>query len=226
MAVIDAEAAGGATAGGAVRYRPGTRRRPRRLHRRLEGRRSTTTSRGSTSRRCPRTSRRSGGCSPTCWPPTRSASGSRPAREDEVVGFASASVREGLWFLAMLFVLPGTPGARHRPGAHGPRAGRDGRCDPGGPAVPGPDDAARHAGSTPGACAPTPPSRSRTACTRGAGWCPGSRSGGCSARCAAGPRCPRCRAALEAVAFESVAATEPDGAATPRRRSSTTSTGR
>ena len=30
---------------------------------------------------------------------------------EPVVGFASASLREGLWFLAMLFVRPAAPGA-------------------------------------------------------------------------------------------------------------------
>ena len=59
---------------------------------------------------------------------------------DVVVGFASASVREGLWFLAMLFVDPEVQG-----GGIGQalmdraQAGRD--VDPGGPGVPGPDDA-------------------------------------------------------------------------------------
>jgi hypothetical protein len=58
---------------------------------------------------------------------------------DGVVGFSAATVREGLWFLAMLFVEPGRQ-------AHGvgqalmdrAQAGRD--TDPGGPAIPGPDD--------------------------------------------------------------------------------------
>jgi len=56
-----------------------------------------------------------------------------------IAGFSSATVREGLWFLAMLFVRPTLQ-------AHGvgqalmdrAQAGRD--VDPGGPAVPGPDD--------------------------------------------------------------------------------------
>jgi GNAT superfamily N-acetyltransferase len=57
---------------------------------------------------------------------------------EEVVGFSSATVREGLWFLAMLFVLPEAQGR-----GLGSRlldlaqAGRG--VDPGGPAVPGPD---------------------------------------------------------------------------------------
>ncbi len=59
--------------------------------------------------------------------------------DEEVCGFASATLREGLWFLAMLFVRPGTQAA----GVGGAlmdrtQAGRD--VDPGGPAVPGPDE--------------------------------------------------------------------------------------
>ena len=55
-----------------------------------------------------------------------------------IVGFACATVRDGLWFLAMLFVLPEAQGS-----GLGSRlldltqAGR--HVDPGGPAVPGPD---------------------------------------------------------------------------------------
>ena len=56
-----------------------------------------------------------------------------------VIGFGSASLREGLWFLAMLFVDPAAQ-------ADGigqalmdrTQAGRD--ADPGGPAIPSPDD--------------------------------------------------------------------------------------
>ena len=55
-----------------------------------------------------------------------------------VVGFASATVRETLWFLAMLFVSPeaqaGGVGTALMDRA---QAGRD--VDPGGPAIPGPD---------------------------------------------------------------------------------------
>jgi GNAT superfamily N-acetyltransferase len=60
-------------------------------------------------------------------------------REGRVVGFGSATVREGLWFLAMLFVEPGLQ-ARGVGQALMDRAqaGRD--VDPGGPAIPGPDD--------------------------------------------------------------------------------------
>ena len=56
-----------------------------------------------------------------------------------IVGFASASLREGLWFLALLFVDP----ARQADGIgqalmDRAQAGRD--VDPGGPAIPTPDD--------------------------------------------------------------------------------------
>jgi len=55
-----------------------------------------------------------------------------------VIGFASATVRETLWFLAMLFVSPeaqaGGVGTALMDRA---QAGRD--VDPGGPAIPGPD---------------------------------------------------------------------------------------
>jgi len=64
-----------------------------------------------------------------------SGSGGAPER---VVGFASATVRESLWFLAMLFVEPdaqaGGIGSALMDRA---QAGRD--VAPGGPAVPGPD---------------------------------------------------------------------------------------
>ncbi len=60
--------------------------------------------------------------------------------DNEVAGFSSATVREGLWFLAMLFVRPDLQ-ARGvgRALMDRAQAGRD--VDPGGPAVPGPDDA-------------------------------------------------------------------------------------
>jgi GNAT superfamily N-acetyltransferase len=61
------------------------------------------------------------------------------AEADRIVGFCSATVRGGLWYLAMLFVDPGSQ-ARGVGTALLDRAqaGRD--VDPGGPAVPGPDD--------------------------------------------------------------------------------------
>ncbi len=60
-------------------------------------------------------------------------------REGEVSGFASATLREGLWFLAMLFVRPGTQASGVGQALlDRAQAGRD--VDPGGPAVPGPDE--------------------------------------------------------------------------------------
>ena len=136
----------------------------------------------------------------------------RWGRRDAPIGFASASVREGLWFLAMLFVDPAAQadgiGQALMDRA---QAGRD--VDPGGPAIPGPTRRSTRA-STRGACARTPPSRSRTPSTPGAAWCRGSRSGGSSARSGAGPPCRRCRRALSAVPFEAIDQGEPDG---PRR---------
>ncbi len=67
------------------------------------------------------------------WVATREVAGSA-----QVIGFAAASLREDLWFLAMLFVDPAAQG-----GGVGQalmdraQAGRD--VDPGGPAVPRPD---------------------------------------------------------------------------------------
>jgi GNAT superfamily N-acetyltransferase len=55
-----------------------------------------------------------------------------------VTGFSSATLREGLWFLAMLFVRPGTQGMGVGQ-ALMDRAQAGGDVDPGGPAVPGPD---------------------------------------------------------------------------------------
>ena len=60
-------------------------------------------------------------------------------RHDEAIGFAAASVREGLWFLAMLFVRPESQ-AEGLGQALMDRAQAGRQVDPGGPAVPGPDD--------------------------------------------------------------------------------------
>jgi ribosomal protein S18 acetylase RimI-like enzyme len=58
---------------------------------------------------------------------------------DTAIGFASASLREGLWFLAMLFVDPEEQAdGIGKALMDRAQAGRD--VDPGGPAVPGPDD--------------------------------------------------------------------------------------
>lgn len=57
---------------------------------------------------------------------------------ERVVGFTGATVREGLWFLAMLFVEPSLQAAGTGSALlDRAQAGRD--VDPGGPAVPGPD---------------------------------------------------------------------------------------
>lgn len=66
-----------------------------------------------------------------------SAEGPDDDARREVVGFAVATVREGLWYLAMLFVRPEAQG--HGIGAallDRAQAGRD--APPGGPAIPGP----------------------------------------------------------------------------------------
>ncbi len=57
-----------------------------------------------------------------------------------LVGFALATVRDGLWYLAMLFVRPSVQGNGIGSALlDRAQAGRD--APPGGPAVPGPDDA-------------------------------------------------------------------------------------
>ena len=155
---------------------------------------------------------------------------SAPSAGDGGDGGSSGSrrrtVRDGLWFLAMLFVRPGLQARRHRPGAHGPRAGRAATWTRAGRRSRGPDDPLDSRHPHLGHVHRRGRSRSRTACTRGAGWCRASRSGGCSARCGAGPRVPPLPAALEAVPFEAVARDGPDGHAAPRGRSWTTSTAR
>lgn len=60
-------------------------------------------------------------------------------RPDDLIGFACASLRGDLWFLAMLFVDPAAQAAGvGRALMDRAQAGRD--VDPGGPAVPGPDE--------------------------------------------------------------------------------------
>ncbi len=59
--------------------------------------------------------------------------------EGAVAGFSCATLREGLWFLAMLFVRPGVQATGVGQALMDrAQAARD--VDPGGPAVPGPDD--------------------------------------------------------------------------------------
>ena len=130
-------------------------------------------------------------------------------REDEVLGFASASVREGLWFLAMLFVLPGTQ-ARGIGSALMDHAQAGTHVPAGGPAVPGPDAAFDSGIHTWGMCtdAVQPISNGLYARRGMVPRIPIWRLFGEVRRWAALPPLP---ASLESVAFESVAATEPDG---------------
>ena len=103
---------------------------------------------------------RSSGCTPTSRRPTRSGSSSRRVPDDRAAsGWSpspSAIVRERLWYLSMLFVLPEFQGV-------GPRARAAG---------PGP---AAGDGDRSGRSRRTAPSRSRTRCTRATGWCRGCR---------------------------------------------------
>ena len=195
---------------------------------------SRATRRGSTSRRCPTTSRRCGGSWCTCWPPTRTASGSpsgaAPATTRRRRSSASPAPRCaracGSSRCCSSIRPPRPTGSDRRswtaprPAATSIRAGR-----------PSPRPTRRSTrASTPGACAPTPCSRSRTGCTPGAGWSRGSRSGGCSARSGAGRRVPTLPAGLIAVPFEAVEHDGPDGrrrlAELARRRSTASSSAR
>jgi hypothetical protein len=133
------------------------------------------------------------------------------ANEDDgtLAGFASATVREGLWFLAMLFVRPGLQGD----GLGGAlmdraQAGRD--VDPGGPAVPRPDDPLGSGIHTWGMCtdAAQPISNGMYARRGMVPRIPAWRLFGEVRRWPALPTLP---ASLEAVPFERVAADGPDG---------------
>jgi len=65
--------------------------------------------------------------------------GSGVDNQDTLIGFSSASVRDGLWFLAMLFVDPVAQASGvGKALMDRAQAARD--VDPGGPLVPGPDD--------------------------------------------------------------------------------------
>ena len=130
------------------------------------------------------------------------------ARE-AVIGFSSASVRDGLWFLAMLFVHPGAQaggiGAALMDHA---QAGRS--VDPGGPAVPGPDAPFDTGIHTWGMCtdAAQPISNGLYARRGMVPRIPIWRLFGEVRRWSALPALPT---ALEAVPFENAAGTEPDG---------------
>ena len=129
--------------------------------------------------------------------------------DDEVVGFSSASVRDGLWFLAMLFVHPrvqaGGIGAALMDHA---QAGRG--VDPGGPAVPGPDSPFDTGIHTWGMCtdAAQPISNGLYARRGMVPRIPIWRLFGEVRRWSALPQLP---STLEAVPFENAAGTEPDG---------------
>jgi GNAT superfamily N-acetyltransferase len=129
--------------------------------------------------------------------------------DDAVVGFSAASVREGLWFLAMLFVLPGTQarGVGQALMDHA-QAGREVLA--GGPAVPGPADPFDSGIHTWGMCtdAVQPISNGLYARRGMVPRIPIWRLFGEVRRRRALPPLPP---GLEAVAFESIAATEPDG---------------
>jgi GNAT superfamily N-acetyltransferase len=131
-------------------------------------------------------------------------------RDDgEVIGFASASEREGLWFLAMLFVRPDVQaqGIGQRLMDHA-LAGV--AVDPGGPAVPGPDTPLDSRIHTWGMCtdAVQPISNALYARRGMVPRLPIWRVAGEIRRWSALPRLPD---SLEAVPFETVAGTEPDG---------------
>jgi GNAT superfamily N-acetyltransferase len=127
----------------------------------------------------------------------------------DVVGFSAASVRDGLWFLAMLFVQPGIQ-ARGIGQALMDHAQAGAPVVAGGPAVPGPDDPLDSGIHTWGMCtdAVQPISNGLYARRGMIPRIPIWRLFGEVRRRQALPVLP---ASLEAVAFESVAATEPDG---------------
>jgi hypothetical protein len=125
-----------------------------------------------------------------------------------VAGFSSATVREGLWFLAMLFVRPGLQASGvGQTLMDRAQAGRD--TDPGGPAVPGPDEPLDSGIHTWGMCtdAAQPISNALYARRGMVPRLPAWRMIGEVRRWSAVPPLP---ASLEAVPFESVAA-GPDG---------------
>ncbi|HEU0242252.1 MAG TPA: GNAT family N-acetyltransferase [Candidatus Limnocylindrales bacterium] len=126
-----------------------------------------------------------------------------------IVGFSAASVREGLWFLAMLFVHPDAQasGLGQALMDHA-QAGRG--VDPGGPAVPGPDTPYDSGIHTWGMCtdAVQPISNGLYARRGMVPRIPIWRLFGEVRRWSAVPQLP---GTLEALAFETVAGTEPDG---------------
>jgi hypothetical protein len=138
--------------------------------------------------------------------PARDPAGGVP---EQLVGFASATVREGLWFLGMLFVEPDLQ-AKGVGSALLDRAqaGRD--VDPGGPAVPGPDDPLDSGITTWGMCTDSaqPISNGLYARRGMLPRVPVWRLHGEARRWTAIPPLP---GFLESVPFEALAADGPDG---------------
>jgi GNAT superfamily N-acetyltransferase len=126
-----------------------------------------------------------------------------------ILGFSAASVREGLWFLAMLFVLPGTQ-ARGIGQALMDHAQAGTEVLPGGPAVPGPDDALDSGIHTWGMCTDAVQPISNGLYAR-RGMVPRIPIWRLFGEVRRWPAVPVPPPSLESVAFESVAATEPDG---------------
>jgi GNAT superfamily N-acetyltransferase len=126
-----------------------------------------------------------------------------------VVGFAAASVREGLWFLAMLFVHPDVQaGGIGQVLMDHAQAGR--AVDPGGPGVPGPTDAFDTGIHTWGMCTDAVQPISNGLYAR-RGMVPRIPIWRLFGEVRRWPAVPQLPASLEAVAFETVAGTEPDG---------------
>ncbi len=142
-------------------------------------------------------------------PAGRAAGGAKDGDPDHVVGFSAASVRGDLWFLAMLFVDPRAQ-SRGLGGALMDRAQAGLDVDPGGPAVPGPDEPLETGIRRWGMCtdAGQPISNGLYARRGMIPRVPVWRLLGEVRRWTAVPTLPR---TLEAVPFEDLAVGEPDG---------------
>ncbi|HVM64979.1 MAG TPA: hypothetical protein VMU14_08970, partial [Acidimicrobiales bacterium] len=142
----------------------------------------------------------------------RAPRGDRMGGEASLVGFSLATVRDRLWYLAMLFVLPEVQG--HGVGGallDRAQAGRD--APAGGPAVPGPDDPLESGIRTWGMATDTAQPISNAVYAR-RGMMPRLpiwRLAGEPRRWDALPTLP---ASLEAIAFDAIAANGREG---PRR---------
>ena len=129
--------------------------------------------------------------------------------EGRVAGFSCATLREGVWFLAMLFVRPGAQATGVGQALMDrAQAGRD--VDPGGPAVPGPDEPLDSGIHTWGMCtdAAQPISNALYARRGMVPRIPAWRLVGEVRRWSAVPPLP---GSLEAVPFEALATGGPDG---------------